>query len=182
MKILDIIIAVPVIWGIYKGLTKGLISEVAQFASLILGFILGSKLSWLLSDFLMRTFSLSERIIPVVSFGLIFLAVLLGVYFLARVFTKAAKSISLGWLNTIGGAIIGGLKFLLVIGIVLQMIMSNDIKSKVISEETREHSILLSPTLKITNFFTPYLKKALFDTDLYGEKSDQINEEEVTEE
>ncbi len=173
MKILDILIVIPALWGIYKGLTKGLISEVAQFGSLILGFILGSKLSWIFSGFLMEIFSLSEKIVPVVSFAVVFLAVLLGAFLLARIFTKAAKAVSLGWLNTIGGAVFGGLKFLLIIGIILQMVISNDKKFKIISEETREQSILLGPTLKTTHFFTPYLKKALFDTEIQKQECDQ---------
>ena len=175
MKIIDLVIAIPVLWGIYKGYTKGLISEVAQFAALVLGVLLGTKLSYLFSGFLINTLGLSEDIVPVVSFALVFLAVLFGVFLLSKALTNAAKSISLGWLNSVGGMVLGGLKFLLVIGIILQLIVSNDVKGKFISNETRQQSILLSPTLKTTSFFSPYLKKALFDVDI---KADDLNEEQ----
>lgn len=166
MKTIDFIIAIPVIWGIYKGFTKGLISEVAQFAALVLGIILGSRLSYLLSGFLIDNVGLSEKFVPVVSFSLIFLGVLIGIYFLSKALTNAAKAVSLGWLNTVGGMILGGLKFLFLIGILLQVIISNDTNAKLISNDVRENSVLLKPTLQITSFFSPYLKKALFDTDI----------------
>jgi len=168
MEIIDIVIAVPVLWGIFKGYTKGLINELSQFAALVLGCILGSRLSYLLSGFLMETFGLGEKVVPVISFAIIFLAVLFGVYLLAKVLTNSAKKVSLGWLNTIGGMVLGGLKFLLILGILIQVIITNDIKGKFISQETRKESILLTPVLSITNFLSPYLKKALFETDLYG--------------
>ncbi len=164
MKIIDFIILVPVVWGMYKGFSRGLISEVAQFAALVLGVMLGSKLSWLLSGLLINL-GLSEKVIPVVAFALIFILILLGVFLLAKILTKTVKSISLGWLNKLGGIILGGGKFLLVIGIVLQLIVSNDTKGRIISHETRENSVLLPATLKTTAFLSPYLKKALFDAD-----------------
>jgi len=170
MKGVDIIILVPVIWGLYKGFTKGLIAEVTQVAALILGVLLGTKLSYLLSDLLVNSAGLSEKYVPVVSFILIFVAVLVGLFLLSKALTGIAKKIALGWLNTIGGAILGGLKFMLIIGIVLQLVVSNDIKGRIISEETRQESIMLKPTLSITQFFSPYLKKALFDTDLKSAK------------
>jgi len=178
MKMIDLIIAIPVLWGIYKGYTKGLISEVAQFAALVLGVLLGTNLSYLFSGFLMNTLGLSEDVVPVVSFALVFLAVLFGVFLLSKALTNAAKSISLGWLNSVGGMVLGGLKFLLVIGIILQLIISNDVKGKFISTETREKSVLLSPTLKTTAFFSPYLKKALFDVDVKAVDIDEDVESE----
>jgi len=181
MEIIDIVIAVPILWGIYKGFTKGLINELSQFAALVLGCILGTRLSYLLSDFLMETFNLGEKVVPVLAFAIVFLTVLFGIYLLAKTLTKAAKSISLGWLNTLGGMILGGLKFLLIIGIVIQLIVSNDPKGNVISENTRTQSILTIPVLNITNFFSPYLKKALFDTDLPGKTSGETVQESITE-
>lgn len=175
MKIIDIIIAVPVLWGIYKGFTKGLIHELAQFAALVLGGILGSRLSYLLSGWLMDTLNLSEKVVPIVAFALIFLAVLLGVYLLAKALTNTAKKISLGWLNTLGGMALGGMKFMLIIGIVLQLIVSNDTKGNIISQNTRSQSVLFQPVLNITNFLSPYLKKAIFDTDFETDNSEQNN-------
>jgi membrane protein required for colicin V production len=173
MKVIDIIIVVPVIWGLYKGFTKGLITEVAQVAALVLGVLLGTKLSYLLSDVLVNNAGLSEKYVPLVSFVIIFIAVLVGVFMLAKALTGMTKKIALGWLNTIGGAAFGGLKFLLVIGIVLQLIVSNDSKGRLISENTRNQSILLQPTLSTTQFFSPYLKKALFDTEINAVKEQE---------
>ncbi len=173
MKFVDIIIAVPVIWGLYKGFTKGLITEIAQVAALVLGVLLGTRLSWYVSDILISNTGLSENYVPVISFALVFLAVLVGVFLLARALTGMTKKVALGWLNTLGGAMLGGLKFLLIIGVILQLIVSNDQKGRLIGEETKSESVLLNPALKITDFFSPYLKKALFDTEIKAEKEQE---------
>jgi len=179
MKTIDFLIAIPVIWGIYKGYSKGLISEVTQVGALVLGILLGSSLSYLFADFLINTAGLSEKIVPLLAFIIVFAAVLIGVHFIAKILEKAAKTLSLGWLNTLGGIAFGGLKFLLIIGIVIQLIISNDTKGRIISEDSRENSVLLKPTLAATNFFSPYLKKALFDTDFqYPGKQEELNAEE----
>lgn len=163
MQTIDIIISVLVVWGVVKGFTRGLISEVAQLAALVLGCIFATRFSFYLSDFLIETFILSDKIVPIISFILIFIGVLLGVIFLAKALTNLTKAIALGWLNRSGGMIFGGLKFLLIAGIILQLIITNDMKQKIISAESREKSALLNPTLDFTNFLSPYLKKALFD-------------------
>jgi membrane protein required for colicin V production len=163
VNIIDFIIAIPVLWGIIKGFSRGLIVEIAQLAALVLGCLLGSKFSYLLSDFLMNTFDISGPILPVVSFLAIFVAVIIGVMFMAKALSKLTKAVALGWLNRTGGMVFGGMKWLIVAGIILQVIITNDSNYRIISESKREQSLLLSTTLKMTNFFSPYLKKALFD-------------------
>jgi membrane protein required for colicin V production len=127
--------------------------------------MLGGQFSFLLSKWIITTFNVPEKIVILISFILIFVAVMLLVFILARLLTKVTKAISLGWLNYLGGVLIGGLKFLLIIGIVLQIIVSNDRNEIYISASTKQKSVLLMPTIKITEFFTPYIKKALFNKD-----------------
>ncbi len=175
MQTIDFFIAIPVVWGIIKGFKRGLISELSQLAALVLGCILASKFSHFVSNILITHFHLSEKIVPVVSFILIFSAVLIGIFFLSKAMTNLVKAIALGWLNRGGGMVFGGIKFLLVIGIMLQIIITYDVNQRLITPEIKKQSVLLRPTLKITNFFTPYLKKALFESEAVFPKDDDTD-------
>jgi len=165
MNTLDIIILIPIVWGIYKGFKNGLISEFAQFAGLVLGLLLAFRLSNVIALFLISEFKLSESFSNILGFALTFLAVLIGVYFLARILEKLVKAIALAWLNIIGGIIVGGLKFTLIIGIILSFIINLDKNENFISAKTKESSILLKPTTNISNFFTPHIKNAISFTE-----------------
>lgn len=54
MNFLDVIIAVPLVYGAYKGFQKGLLFEVAMIIGLILGVYLGFKFSGLVYDLLQK--------------------------------------------------------------------------------------------------------------------------------
>ena len=49
---LDILIAIPLLWGAYKGYTKGLIIEAASLAALVIGVYGAYRFSDLTSGFL----------------------------------------------------------------------------------------------------------------------------------
>lgn len=162
MTSIDIIILVPLLWGAYKGFRSGLISEFAQFAGLVLGFLIAFKASHLLSFWLIGNWKVPEKYVSTLSFTLMFIAVLIAVYILSRTLEKLLKAISLEWLNKIGGILVGGIKYLLIFGIVLKFIINLDQKENLIKAETKQNSILLKPALYTAGFLSPYIKDALF--------------------
>ena len=63
MKIeyLDIILAIPLIWGAFMGFKKGLILELASIVALVLGIYGAVKFSDLTADYLNSYFEISSN-------------------------------------------------------------------------------------------------------------------------
>ena len=54
MNILDLVLAVPLLWGAYKGFSRGIIYEVAMIIGLIAGLYLAFKFSGLVQGWLYK--------------------------------------------------------------------------------------------------------------------------------
>jgi membrane protein required for colicin V production len=102
---LDIVILVALAIAAFLGLRLGLIKVVLVLAGIIVGVILAGYFSGPLGQRL--TFIPSEGMAKVVAFATILIGVLVIAAILAWLFTWAAKVVMLGWVNRLGGAILG---------------------------------------------------------------------------
>ena len=76
---------------------------------------------------------------------------------LAKVFSKIASFVFLGWLDKLGGAIFAVLKTVLLLGIVLGLFQKVNINDAIISKETQNKSLLFNPILKTSKVLLPVL-------------------------
>jgi len=119
MNYIDIIFAVPLLWGLYKGFKRGLIIELATLFSLWAGVYAGVKFSSFLSIYLKTAYHFASPYLPIVSFSILFLGVLILIYFIAKLIEGIVNAMSLGIVNKLLGAIIGMLKFALILSTLL---------------------------------------------------------------
>lgn len=119
--IANIILAAPLIWGAYKGMRKGLIVELASVLAIILGVYACSRFSDLIADFMGAHFHnrISALYLSVGSVIIVFLAVLVLVFFIAKGIEKLAKTLLLGTVNRILGALFGLFKWALLVSVLL---------------------------------------------------------------
>ncbi|PCI34119.1 MAG: colicin V production protein [Flavobacteriaceae bacterium] len=145
MNTIDIILAVLLIFGFVRGLTKGLFVEVASLVSLIAGVYGAIHFSYFVANYLTDLVSWEERYITIVSFAVTFAAIVLVIALLGKMFTKIADFAALGIVNSILGGVFGVLKIGLILSIAL--IIFNKLNSTLpfISEETTKSSILYQP-------------------------------------
>jgi len=119
LSIIDIIIIVPLVIGAYSGYRKGFIMEVVSLLALILAVIGGFHfLHWGIS-LLHEHFNLSGRFMPVLSFILIFAAIVLVVNLVGKILKKVAQMAFLGGLDKVVGAILGGPKWVFFLSLVV---------------------------------------------------------------
>ena len=88
MNYFDIIIIIPLIWGAYKGFKKGIIIEIASFIALGLGIWGGMKFSSISAKYLSETFDIAENIMPLISFAVTFILIVIVVFTLAKMLQK----------------------------------------------------------------------------------------------
>jgi len=149
MNYLDIILAIPLVWAIYRGFTKGLVIEIASLTALILGVYGGIHFSYFISDKL----NLSSSFAPLISFAITFLIIVIVIFLLAKLLEKSINLLALGFLNKLAGAFFGLLKMAFILSILLFFINKVDLKISIVPEKTRKESLLYP----ILSAFAPYI-------------------------
>ena len=111
MKILDIILIILLLIGAYSGYKKGLIIEIIGLVALILAIIGGLKLVQWGGEFLRNTFDIDSIWLPVITFILIFLIILLIVYSIGSMLKHAVHLTLLGSVDRLAGSVLGIIKW-----------------------------------------------------------------------
>ncbi len=145
MNYFDIIFVIPMLWGAYKGFTKGLIISVASLAALLLGIYGAIRFSGLMRSWVSETIEMQANYVPLVAFALTFLAIVIGIHFIAKILDKLIDAIALGWLNTIAGVAFGIIKFSFILSIVIFVFEKVDYKDQLIPSKTKSESLLYRP-------------------------------------
>lgn len=149
MNLLDIILIIPLIWMAYRGFTKGFIIELATLVALIVGIYAAINFSWLSGEFLSEHFKIEEKYLSVISFIVTFLVVVLIVVGIGKVIEKIIDLVALGFINKILGAAFGVLKAVVVLSVILLIIETFDSNDRVITEKSRENSMLYGPVSSV---------------------------------
>ena len=110
MSYIDIILLLPIVYGLVRGLMRGEVKEVSAIVSVVLGIIVARLFANDMTMFLHRYLSWDLSVLQVVSYGLLFLLVTLALNLTAVALSKLLQVISMGWLNRLLGALFGAIK------------------------------------------------------------------------
>jgi membrane protein required for colicin V production len=119
MNTLDIIIIIPLVFGAFKGFRKGLVMELLSLLALVLAVISSFYFMHKGVALLEPHLGSSNSLLPVFSFVIIFIVVLMGVFYLGKVLKKVLDVTLLGSIDDVAGAILGMLKWGLVFSVFL---------------------------------------------------------------
>jgi membrane protein required for colicin V production len=158
MNWLDILLAVPMVWGLYKGLTSGLIMEISRLVALIAGVYLAVRFAQELSEYLYQNTELTNEFLPIISFAIIFVGVVLLVHLFAKAIEKLATAVALGWANKASGALFGVFRMTFILSIVIMMLTRFELLDKFNRGATAEQSFLYAPVTQIAPFILPILE------------------------
>ncbi|MBT3684635.1 MAG: hypothetical protein HN751_02600 [Cryomorphaceae bacterium] len=136
MNFIDLIIIAIISFGIIRGYSKGLIVELSSFFGIFISFFIAGNIDNLLSQQIVKYVNLNIDIVNIISFIIIFGLSYSLIIFFAKGFTKLAKIIYLGLLNSLLGSVFGGLKLLLILLIVTKVIFSINLLSLTIVTES----------------------------------------------
>ena len=136
MNFIDLIIIAIISFGIIRGYSKGLIVELSSFFGIFISFFIAGNIDNLMSQLIVKYINLNIDIVNIISFIIIFGLSYSLIIFFAKGFTKLAKIIYLGLLNSLLGSVFGGLKLLLILLIVTKVIFSINLLSFTIISES----------------------------------------------
>ena len=149
MSYIDIIILVLLVAFGIGGLRKGLITEAATLLGLGLGLYGAFHFSDFTAEQLVKYVEIDPKYMNVISFAVTFIVVSVLVYLLGRLVARLVKAINLGFVDKIGGFLVGLAKGVLIASLLIMLLNAFNLKG-LIKDETKQESILY-----------PYVEKAV---------------------
>ena len=125
---------------------------------LILGLYIAFKFSSLINGLVAKMVAANSAVIPYISFIIVFAAILIILILFAKLLENILKSASLNILNQVAGAVLGIIKFALVVSVILWSFKSLEPYWNFINPSTKKQSLLYEPVLKTASFLTPALQ------------------------
>lgn len=157
MELLDIILGGLLLYGIGKGVWKGLFAELAALVSLLIGIYIAVKFSGFVAH-LLEGHVANPKYVSIVAFAITFVAVVVGIILLAKVFTKLASLTGLGLVNRLLGGLFGGIKMVLILSVSLNFFVKLNSNNTFAEQKTLDNSVFFYPMLKVSNTIFPVLQ------------------------
>lgn len=155
MAVIDIILAVLLLFGLVRGLMKGLFVEVASLVALIAGVYGAIHFSNFAAEFLDSKLDWDEKYINIVAFATTFVIIVLVIALAGKALTKLADFAALGILNKLLGAVFGALKIGLILSVVLIVFDNLNKTIPFADKEDLEDSVLYQPVKALAPMIFP---------------------------
>lgn len=149
MSYIDIALCIPVVWGLYKGFTKGLIIQLASLVALGLGIYGAITFSSVIAEYIKTNIEIGYNYVSIIAFAITFLIIVIGIHFLGKAIEKLLKMVALGFFNKLVGALFGGLKMTLILSALIFLVEMVNSTIPIIPAETKEKSLLYDPLSKV---------------------------------
>ena len=172
MNYLDIIIAVPLLYGLIKGFSNGLIKEVTSLLSLFIGVYVAVNFSEFLEPKFIDILDGYQEFVPILAFGVLFLVSVLCIKALGFVVDKLTKALALGIFSRIFGGVFGFLKVVVIFSFLLFFVKEYNLVNK----QTKEDSVLFEPLTDVVKIITPQLEKHQSILDKIDEGAKKLKE------
>lgn len=170
MNVLDIILALVLVWALISGLRKGLISQATALVGLLLGTWLAFKFNDRLGDWI------GVEIEGVAAYAILFAAALLLAWLCSKISSTVLSGIGLGFVDKLGGALLSLVLYSLLLSLLLGAFRSVNASLKIVDEKVFEESVLVEPVEKVADFVFPYLiefKDAIIESDSFNHSAEQ---------
>jgi membrane protein required for colicin V production len=148
MQIIDIIILVFAAILMILDFRKGFIISLASLAGLLLGLYLAVNFSDFTAGLLQKYADLRSAWVPVISFAVTFLLVLVGVLIIGKVVEKMVDLAGMSIFNHLAGGLLGLVKAVLILSVIFFIINKADPNQSLINPESRQKSL-----------FYPYIER-----------------------
>lgn len=166
MNVFDIVIAALLIFAFVRGLMKGFFVEVASLIALIGGVYGAIHFSYFAGDMLSERVDWSENYISLTAFAITFIAIVVAVSLLGKVFTKMADFAALGLVNKILGGLFALLKSVVILSVIFVFFTRANKTIPFVGEETLEESILYEPIRDIVPTIFPSIIREIESKEL----------------
>ena len=155
---LDIVLAIPLLVGVFFGFKRGLVMELARIVSLIVGVYVAARFSYLLTDFIYDSTEIDTEFLPIISFCLIMIGMMILIHLLAKLLDKTLKTVALGWALRITGGLFGLLRMAFIVSLILMLGHRSQILQEMEKGDSFQKSILYEPLVGFSQLVLPVLE------------------------
>lgn len=178
MNIIDIIIVVFFGIGAYTGFKKGFILEIISLAAFFIAIILGIKLLDIGVDFVSNYIEGYDKVLPVIVFTVLFIGIIILLNWMGKLLKKVLNMTLFGSVDNFVGALLGIIKWALIISIFLWIFGS--FGGKINPEYTTE-SFLYTPVSSLApNLFGMISSIFPFIEEFFNNSREFIKEKEFS--
>ena len=160
MTVIDIVLGALLLFGLIRGLTKGLFVEIASLLALIVGVYGAIHFSHFATEFLESRVDWSEKYINIASFAITFIIIVFAISLAGKALTKLADFAALGILNKLLGGLFGFLKIGLILSVILMIFSSMNKAIPFVDDEDIEESILYEHVRSLAPMIFPNIINA----------------------
>ena len=178
--ILDLIAALLISYGFYRGYSNGLIDTIVDTLSILVGIVIALKFSPQLISYLQKVVNINPAFEFILGFLIIFFAVMLFLRFIADKMEDLLKAIKINFINQIAGGLLLGFVFAFCIGLLLLLLTNLKILNADFAEQSSlyEHLIKLSQeggwvVDSFKNLFSEFWSKFMSTIDSVKENLDK---------
>lgn len=130
--IIDVAYFIVLLYAVFKGFTKGLIVGIFSLLAFIIGLAAALKLSSVVAHHFAASAESSTKWLPVLSFLLVFIAVVFLINIGARILQKSLRLAMLGWIDKMGGIFL----YFIIYTIIFSVILFFAVKVSIVDPET----------------------------------------------
>ncbi len=151
MHTIDIIIAIVLIFGAFRGFQKGFFHEAATLIGLIAGGYAAIVFSNVIASIIESLTSWNIQLVRIIAFIIIFLLVVALMNLLGQLITKLLKAILLGFVNKLAGLLFGIIKWGFLLAVIIFVVEYFDSDNQILTDE-----------MMMSSLFYPLLDKFSF--------------------
>lgn len=151
MNVLDIIIGIILIVFAVKGLVKGVINEVVSLIAIVIGLYGAFYCSDITANYLKDIIDIKPEYLSTVALLITFALLVVAVVLIGKLLSKILESLSLGWIDKLGGFLFGLLKGSLLVSLLILLLNVLNIGS-IIPQDQRDGSMLYGHVEKVAPY------------------------------
>lgn len=167
---IDIFIVIVLLWAAWRGWQAGLLKEVVSTVGFLVGLFVAASCYSAFGEYLAVNGSETNMVTSIIAFLLLWIAVPIVLGLVANILTKALKGMSLGLPNSILGALVGLLKYFILLSCVFNAMTALHI----MNEEKTAESHLYQPVTGVLNLFFGNDSTEVAPQNSYEEKNDTV--------
>jgi membrane protein required for colicin V production len=153
--IIDIILAIPLVWALWAGFRNGVIVQVGG----IVGLLLGVWLAFRYGAQVGAWFNINDTVDNVIGFVIIVVATVVVIGLIGRLLKGVFRFAGLAVLDRLGGALLSLLKVGLILGLLLWSFGRLSHSLEWDKAKRIEQAYLYKPLTSIAEFTFPYMEK-----------------------
>ena len=158
---LDIVILIPIVFGLIRGLLRGFVRELTGILAIIGGVIAAKMFAPACAKMLLDAMNITDKAALFLAYVLLFVGVALVCKLLAMLITSLLKKVDLNWINRLAGAVFGSLAWAMIVSLVLNLCIVVEPYYAVIKPEAKAASLLYKPATELASVAKGQVQKYL---------------------